>query len=195
MGGINMPEDQKIPHLKKGGGYQERQPNVIYIYIPISTVNEEGLSVLIRRIVKEELAKVLPRVVVCINDGSSDLESTIRGEVRSNLTPFTREKPSSSPYRTKRTGESSWRPRPRPRQENRPTQQDTGRKTDLWTRQRRQLDQYESWDSDSVADYGHDPESNCQRYRSNSPYPRRNPQCRQSRSPSRRSPVRTSEEN
>ncbi|GFW08924.1 CCHC-type domain-containing protein [Trichonephila clavipes] len=34
--------------------------------------------------------------------------------------------------RTKRTGESSWRPRPRPRQENRPTQQDTGRKTDLW---------------------------------------------------------------
>ncbi|GFY77759.1 hypothetical protein TNIN_135281 [Trichonephila inaurata madagascariensis] len=33
------------------------------------------------------------------------------------------------------------------------------------------------------------------RYRSNSPYPRRKPQRRQSRSPSRRSPVRTSEEN
>ncbi|GFW99453.1 CCHC-type domain-containing protein [Trichonephila clavipes] len=84
-----------------------------------------------------------------------------------------------SPYITKRTGESSWRPRLRPRQENRPTQQDTGRKTVLWrtshyvpicfhcrrpdhvtrycpdrrrvfsaVRQRRQLDQYERWDSD-----------------------------------------------
>ncbi|GFW53425.1 uncharacterized protein TNCV_3928041 [Trichonephila clavipes] len=62
-------------------------------------------------------------------------------------------------------------------------------------RQRRQLDQYERWDSDSVSNYGRDPESNYQRYRSNSPYPRRNPQRRQSRSVSRRSPVRTSEEN
>ncbi|GFW36047.1 uncharacterized protein TNCV_4929101 [Trichonephila clavipes] len=32
-------------------------------------------------------------------------------------------------------------------------------------RQRRQLDQYERWDSDSVSDYGRDPESNYQRYR------------------------------
>ncbi|GFW26210.1 hypothetical protein TNCV_3397061 [Trichonephila clavipes] len=45
--------------------------------------------------------------------------------------------------------------------------------------------------SDSFFDYGHDPESNYQRYRSNSPYPRRIPQRRQSRSPSGRSPVRT----
>ncbi|GFW77770.1 CCHC-type domain-containing protein [Trichonephila clavipes] len=59
-------------------------------------------------------------------------KSIIREEVRSNLTPLTREKPAPSPYRTKRTDESSWRPRSRPRQENRPTQQDTGRKTDLW---------------------------------------------------------------
>ncbi|GFW24165.1 uncharacterized protein TNCV_1847241 [Trichonephila clavipes] len=58
-------------------------------------------------------------------------------------------------------------------------------------RQRRQLDQYERWDSDSVFDYGRDPESNYQRYRSNSPYPRRNPQRRQSRSSSRCSPVWT----
>ncbi|GFX60055.1 CCHC-type domain-containing protein [Trichonephila clavipes] len=125
--------------------------------------------------------------------------------------------------RTKRSGESSWRPRPRPRQENRPTQQDTGRKTDLWrtsdnvpicfyygplghvtrycsskrrvfvaARQRRQLEQYERWYSDSASDYGRDPESNYQRY---SPYPRCNPKRRQSRSSSRRSPVRNSKEN
>ncbi|GFY46112.1 hypothetical protein TNIN_471591 [Trichonephila inaurata madagascariensis] len=66
MGGINMPEDQKISHLIKG--------------------------------------------------------------MAEDLYQLTREKPAPSPYRTKRTGESSWRPRPR--QETRPTQQDTGRKTD-----------------------------------------------------------------
>ncbi|GFW11525.1 uncharacterized protein TNCV_3810441 [Trichonephila clavipes] len=59
-------------------------------------------------------------------------------------------------------------------------------------RQRRQLDQYERWDSDSASDYGRDPESNHQRYRSNTSYPRRNPERRQSRSPSCRSPARTS---
>ncbi|GFX72312.1 CCHC-type domain-containing protein [Trichonephila clavipes] len=195
----------------------ERQPNVT----PISTANEEDLSHLVRRI-EEEIEEVLPRIVTCINDGPSDLESIIREEVRSNLAPLTREKPVPSPYRTKRTHESSLRPRPISRQENRPIQQDTGRKTGLWrtsdnipicfhcelpghvtrycrdrrrvfsaTRQRRQLDQYERWDSDSVSDYGRDHESNYQRYRSNSPYPRRNPQRRESRSPSRRSPVRT----
>ncbi|GFY75044.1 CCHC-type domain-containing protein [Trichonephila inaurata madagascariensis] len=161
MGGINMPEDQKISHLMKRMAedlYQvlinsevstvdkfvtccsevdamrkkrvvplryEMLPNVT----PISTANKEDLSNLIRRIVKEEIEKVLPRIATCIKDGPSDLESIIR-EVRSNLTPLTREKPAPSPYRTKRTGESSWRPRPRPRQENRPTQQDTRRKTD-----------------------------------------------------------------
>ncbi|GBM21053.1 hypothetical protein AVEN_5766-1 [Araneus ventricosus] len=62
-------------------------------------------------------------------------------------------------------------------------------------RLRRQPDQYQRWDSDSVSDVGHDPESNYQRYRSASPYPRRNPQRRQSRSPARRSPIRSSEEN
>ncbi|GFY52148.1 CCHC-type domain-containing protein [Trichonephila inaurata madagascariensis] len=222
MSGINMPKDQKISHLIKGVAedlYQvlinsevstvdkfvmcchevdairkkrvvalryKRQPNVT----PISTAIEEDPSDLIRRIVKE-IEKVFPRTVT-----------------------------------TKRTDESSWRPRPRPRQENIPTKQDTGRKTDLWrtsdnvpicfhggrpghvtrycrdrrrifsaARQRRQLEQYERWDSDSVSDYGRDPESNYQHYRSNSPYPRCNPQRCQSRSPFRRSPVRTSEEN
>ncbi|GFY68438.1 CCHC-type domain-containing protein [Trichonephila inaurata madagascariensis] len=213
MGGIIMPEDQKILHLTKGVAedlYQvlinsevstvdkfvtccrevdavrkkrvvplryERQPNVT----PISTANEEDLSDLIRRIVKEEIEKVLPRIVTCINDGPSDLESIIREEVRRNLTPLTREKPAPSPYRTKRTGESSWRPRYcRDR-----------RLVFSAARQRRQLDQYQRWDSD----YGHDPESNYQRYKSNSPYPRRNPQRSQSISLSRRSTVRTSEEN
>ncbi|GFW74473.1 uncharacterized protein TNCV_2413721 [Trichonephila clavipes] len=56
--------------------------------------------------------------------------------------------------------------------------------------QRRQLDQYKRWDFNSVSEYCCDPESNYQRYRSNSPYPRRNPHRHQSRSPSRRSPVR-----
>ncbi|GFY06951.1 uncharacterized protein TNCV_4090531 [Trichonephila clavipes] len=78
---------------------------------------DEDLSDLIRRIVKEEIEKVLPRIVTCINDGPSDLEFIIREEVRSNLTPLTREKLAPSPYRTRRTGESYWRPRPRPRQE------------------------------------------------------------------------------
>ncbi|GFY59832.1 uncharacterized protein TNIN_186471 [Trichonephila inaurata madagascariensis] len=78
----------------------ERQPNVT----PISTANEEDPSDLIRRIVKEEIEKVLPWIVTCINDGPSNLESIIQEEVRSNLTPLTREKPAPSPYRTKRTG-------------------------------------------------------------------------------------------
>ncbi|GFV59757.1 CCHC-type domain-containing protein [Trichonephila clavipes] len=161
----------------------ERLPNVT----PISTANED-LNDLIRRIVKEEIEKVLPRIATCINDGPSNLEPIIREEVRSNLIRLTREKPAPSPYRTKRNSESSWRPRQRPRQENRPTQQDTGKKTDLWrtsnnvpicfhwgqvtrycrdrrrvfnaARQRRQFDQYERWDSNSVSDYGGDPESN-----------------------------------
>ncbi|GFW26209.1 CCHC-type domain-containing protein [Trichonephila clavipes] len=80
MGGINMPENQKIWHLMKG------------------------------------VAEDLYQIVTCINEGPSDLESSIREEVRSNLTPLTREKPSPSPYRTERTGERFWRPRTRPRQ-------------------------------------------------------------------------------
>ncbi|PRD22580.1 UNVERIFIED_CONTAM: hypothetical protein NCL1_48758 [Trichonephila clavipes] len=59
--------------------------------------------------------KSTPTDVTRINDGPSDLESII-GEVPSNLTPLTREKLAPSPYRTKRTGESSWGTRPRPRQ-------------------------------------------------------------------------------
>ncbi|GFU88201.1 uncharacterized protein TNCV_845941 [Trichonephila clavipes] len=62
-------------------------------------------------------------------------------------------------------------------------------------RPRMQLNQYECWDSDSVSAYDRDPESNYQCYRSNTPYHRRNPQRHQLRSPSRRSHVRTSEEN
>ncbi|GFU44751.1 hypothetical protein TNCV_2220651 [Trichonephila clavipes] len=61
----------------------------------------EDLSDLIRRIVKEEIEIILPRIVTCINDGPSDLEF-IKREVRSNLTPFTREKPAPSPFRTKK---------------------------------------------------------------------------------------------
>ncbi|GFY28195.1 uncharacterized protein TNCV_4395291 [Trichonephila clavipes] len=134
MGGINMPEDQKISHLIKRWLKMdvtrkkqvvplrcERQPNVT----SISTANEEDLSDLIRSIVKEEIKKLLPRIVTCINDGPSDLESIIREKARSNLTPLTRQKPTPSPYTTERTGESSRRPRPRPRQESKPTQQDT----------------------------------------------------------------------
>ncbi|GFY76074.1 CCHC-type domain-containing protein, partial [Trichonephila inaurata madagascariensis] len=55
----------------------EMLPNVS----PISTANEEHLSDLIRRIVKEEIEKVFPRITTCINDGPRDLESIIR-EVR-----------------------------------------------------------------------------------------------------------------
>ncbi|GFX17946.1 CCHC-type domain-containing protein [Trichonephila clavipes] len=191
------------------------------LYTIISRTSEEYL---IRRIFKEEIEKVLQRIVTCINDGLTDLESIIREKVRRNLTPLTREKPAPSPYITERTDESSWRPRLRPRPGNRPTQQDSGWKTDLWrtsdnlpicfhcgrpghvtrycrdrrrvfraARHSRQLDQYEHWDSDSVSDYGRDPESNYQQYRSNSPYPRCNPQRHQSRSASRRSPVRTTQ--
>ncbi|GFY61618.1 CCHC-type domain-containing protein [Trichonephila inaurata madagascariensis] len=179
MGGINMPEDQKISHLMKKVAedfYQvlinsevtmvykfvtccrkvdsmrkkrvlplryEKQPNVTLI----STAMNEDLSDLIQMIVKEEIEKVLPRIVTCINYGPSYLEPIIREEVRRQA------------------------------------------------RQRRQLHKYERWDFDSVSDYSRDPESNYQRYRSNSPYTRRNPQLHQSRSLSRHSPVRTSEEN
>ncbi|GFW61674.1 CCHC-type domain-containing protein [Trichonephila clavipes] len=50
------------------------------------------------------------------------------------------------------------------------------RRRDLSAARQRQLDQYECWDSDYVSDYGRDPESNYHHYKSNSPYPRRNPQ-------------------
>ncbi|GFX14487.1 CCHC-type domain-containing protein [Trichonephila clavipes] len=201
MGGINMLEDQKISHLMKGAA-EDLYP--VLMNNEISTVDKfvtccREVDAMRKKGVVPLRYERQPNIVTCINDGPSDLESVIR-EVRSNLTPLTREKPTPSPYRTKRTGESSWRPRPRPRQENRPTQQDSGRKTDLWrtsdnvpicfhcgrpghmtrycrdrrrvfsaARQRRQLDQYERWDSDSVSGYGRDPESNYQRYRSNSP--------------------------
>lgn len=201
----------------------ERLPNVT----PISTANEEDLSDLIRRIVREEIQKVLPQIATCTDDGPDGLESIIREEVRSTLAPLTRNEPAPSPYTTKRrTDQSFWRPRQRLQQDGRRNLQDVGRKTDLWrtsdnvpicfhcgrpghvtrycrdrrrvfneARVRRQSDQYQRWDSDSVSDVGRDPESNYQRYRSASPYPRRNPQRRQSRSPARRSPIRSSEEN
>ncbi|GFV56776.1 CCHC-type domain-containing protein [Trichonephila clavipes] len=107
----------------------------------------------------------------CESCKECQLTRSVRIKDRSPITPVAR---------SKRTVESSWRPRPRSRQENRPTQQDTGRKTNLWctsgnvpicfhcgrldhvtrycrdrrcvfsaARQRRQLDQYERWDSDS----------------------------------------------
>ncbi|GFX01129.1 CCHC-type domain-containing protein [Trichonephila clavipes] len=124
----------------------------LMLYTPISTANVEDLS---RRIVKEEIEKVLPRIVTCINDGPSDLEYIIR-EVRSNLTPRTREKSVPSPYRTKRTDESSWRPRPRPRQEiDQLNRIPEGRLTfgvlqRTAVRQRRGI--RKRWDSDSVSD-------------------------------------------
>ncbi|GBM80686.1 hypothetical protein AVEN_137213-1 [Araneus ventricosus] len=245
-----MTEDQKVSHLMKGVAedlYQvhqfvtccrqvdamskrrvvkpryERLPNVT----PISTTNEEDLSDLIRRIVREEIQKVLPQIPTCTDDGPDGLESIIREEVRSSLAPLTRNEPAPSPYTTKRrTDQSFWRPRQRLQQDRRRNLQDVGRKTGHWrtsdnvpicfhcgrpghvtrycrdrrrafneARLRRQSDQYQRWDSDSVSDVGRDPESNYQRYRSVSPYPRRNPQLRQSRSPARRLPIRSSEEN
>ncbi|GFS39862.1 CCHC-type domain-containing protein [Trichonephila inaurata madagascariensis] len=127
-----MPEDQKISHLMKGMAGDLHQVLInseVRIVDKFVTRSKRSNS---RRIVKEEIEKVLPRIATCINDGPSDLESIIREEVQSNLTSLTQEKPAPSPYRTKRTGESSWRPWPRPRRENRPTQQGTGRKTDFW---------------------------------------------------------------
>ncbi|GFV79891.1 CCHC-type domain-containing protein [Trichonephila clavipes] len=110
MGGINMPEDQKISRLVKG-------------------MAEDLYQVLI----KSEKKSRKYFLATCINDVSSNSESIIREKVQSNLTPLTREKPAPSLYRTKMTGESSWRPRPQ--QVNRPTQQETGKKTDLWPQQ------------------------------------------------------------
>lgn len=200
----------------------ERLPNVT----PISHGNEEDLNDRIRRIVREEIQKVLPQIAACTDDRPDDLESIIREEVRSTLAPLTRDELAPSNYRANRKSDQSFlRPRQRP-QGSRRNQQETGRKTDLWrtsdnvpicfhcgrpghvtrycrdrrrvfteARIRRQTNQPQRWDSDSVSDFGRDPDSNYPRYRSDSPYPRRNPQRRQSRSPARRSPIRSSEEN
>ncbi|GBM57411.1 hypothetical protein AVEN_184030-1 [Araneus ventricosus] len=231
----SMTEDQKVSHLMKGVAEDLYQ---VLINREVCTVHQfvtccrqvdamKDLSDLIRRIVREEIQKVLPQIATCTDDGPDGLESIIREEVRSTLAPLTRNEPAPSPYTTKRrTDQSFWRPRQRLQQDGRRNLQDVGRKTNLWrtsdnvpicfhsgrpghvtrycrdrrrvfneARVRRQSDQYQSWDSDSVSDVGRDPESNYQRYRSASPYPRRNPQRRQSRSPARRSPIRSSEEN
>ncbi|GBM69348.1 hypothetical protein AVEN_155771-1 [Araneus ventricosus] len=64
----------------------ERLPNVTLI----STANKEDLSDLIRRIVREEIQKVLPQIATCTDVGPDGLESIIREEVRSTLAPLTR---------------------------------------------------------------------------------------------------------
>ncbi|GBN08325.1 Retrovirus-related Pol polyprotein from transposon 412 [Araneus ventricosus] len=107
----------------------ERQPNIT----PISTANEEDLSDLIRRIVREKSQKALLQIATCTDDGPDGLESIIREEVRSTLAPLTRDEPPPSPCATKiRTEQSFWRPRQRLQQDSRRNLQDAGRKTDLW---------------------------------------------------------------
>ncbi|GBN32902.1 hypothetical protein AVEN_231836-1 [Araneus ventricosus] len=102
----------------------ERLPNGT----PISAANEEDLSDLIRMIVREEIQKVLSRIATCTDDGPDDLESIIRGEVRSTLAPLTRDEP--SPYRTeRRTDQSFWRPRQRLKQDGRRRNQQYAERT------------------------------------------------------------------
>ncbi|GFT84101.1 uncharacterized protein TNCV_1149641 [Trichonephila clavipes] len=91
---------------------------------PYQRQNYEDLSDLIRRIVKEEIEKVLPRIASCINDGPSDLESIIR-EVQINLSHSLEKNLHLLLTELKGLAKVPGDPRPRPRKEKKSTQQDT----------------------------------------------------------------------
>lgn len=198
----------------------ERLPNVS----AVSALGEEDLSVIIRKIVKEEIQRILPQISTIQEDEPETLETLIREEVHNTLAPLSREFVDTPDYKyVKRNKRTSWN-RKQPKS-YRPTNWTEERKTDLWRtsdnvpicfhcgraghvtkycRDRRRI--FESArsrrdtqsDSDSVSEREFETHTNRRQYRSNSPYPRQTNGRRQSNSPSRRtsrSPRRSLPEN
>lgn len=221
--------EEFISHCRKVDSMRRKRVTPRFARLPnvaqTSSINDfdsrdEDLPSTIRKIVREEMKKLLPDITSIKMTESPSFEDIIREEVRHNLAPLTA--PAGRYNHT-----SSMQKR---RNEiYRGISPSGAKKTDVWrtndnvpicfhcgraghvlrycrdrrrvfaaSREQRQLDDSHLRDTDSIPEYGRETDENAPRYRSSSPYPRRTPFRRQSQSPSRRnsrSPRRSNEGN